>query len=719
MNKLLYTAHKKLLLCLIFLFIVVFATYANAELSVYLAGDKNTGAINITSFVPYKQNIFYTYNGILFKTDGNTSKQYLISSLADNSDENQEFKNNKLLICSGNLYLINMDTGKLYALKQNNTLKLVKKADLDWQDYIIEISGGFYSDAPKNVALTNLKLYAIEENMEQGKQLISFDLASGKKTQETIEQVVALAPYSNEQVIIAKENNGNVDIGFYGEGGFKPLEIKLPFNTFGIGFSGNSFFAGAGNEIIKIDSDKNTYILGELPEGVYSCSDFQVNDYGAVFLKTNLGLLKYTENLKNQKEQKLTVWGHLDSSAALLSAGEIPGLKINTAEPESFETLMQNLISRNNEIDIYKLSISYIDFESVKSKGFFVDLSGSPQIKEYFDGLYPSIRAALSLENQICAVPIRAETTGLSLYNKDFFDKENIKVPSTFEELCAFIKRWDELYTKKYPDMQPIESSFISIKHTLVQEAFREWLAYCQKDSAGFDISLLKQLLQNAEDATENLKQNEAETYKNACILGMHSNSVKEFEGMILDGQTLKPMLLSAYKDYPYAITMKLDVLMINPFSKNKDLSMKFIENMLRHLPEHFNTMVLENKNEPILNLYYSFEVAEKTETIKLLKKQMEESENIYKTELQDKIDKLCIDLESYKKEKRFFLSPDAINTYRAAMGDPLIENGGLMQALDLAINPLLKRYSDGNINLEQFVSEAQNKIKIILAEFD
>lgn len=113
-------------------------------------------------------------------------------------------------------------------------------------------------------------------------------------------------------------------------------------------------------------------------------------------------------------------------------------VKVNLEMPSSdqYESVLQARISGDDAPDLYTLHSNNI--ETYYKAGNLTDLS-----KEAFaDKIYDDVRATVTKEGKLLAVPIESQSWGV-LYNKDIFEDCGLSVPNTLDDLnnvCEVLK---------------------------------------------------------------------------------------------------------------------------------------------------------------------------------------------------------------------------------------------------------------------------------------
>lgn len=728
---------KRFVSCITSLLMICVAFTAAAQQTVrnIIPIDLNSGGLRIDSYVYVEDVLIYTFQDRLYVKKGSdalgteTFIPDLTAEAGRPSDKNVQSKRYRLSDSGSGLLLLDIENGLLYGLELDGESVGAKlRVSLDWEDYLVRLpDGGAFAEAPVRYCAAAETLFAIEGNRGEEMRLASFSLEDGRKSVSADMNVMAMTRLSDGALLLAVSNDkGEIFIERLFQGETTPWTgvnraVGGQGEVFGIAYDGerNVVFLGVDHEIRKIGADGASEIVVTLPDTVYMKEGLLLTPAQTIALLTNIGLLEFglTDGAA-ARHQTLTVWGNTESPEMTIGAMSVSGLSLQSVEPGTYEMLLQNLIARNEDVDIYRLSLSNVNYHALKEKGYYTNLASSESIQAFFNGLYPSIRNMLGRDGEITAVPIRAEIDGMAQFDQSFFESEHLAVPQTFEEMCAVIGDWDARYAEAYDDIQPL-AHMTGTRRALIAEALRSYLAMLLSENsptAAFESPLLYRILSAVEAASS--KHSDTE-YKSACVfeVGMQFPRIADFRGMLMDGRVRRPLAMSLAPGKAPSLIMRLDVLVVNPFSVKKELAVRYLEKLIEALPAGFKMMVSPDLAVPIENPDFSSGRQRRVGEIELLASQIDKASGVQKTELEERMAMLKDNLARYEAEERYQVSLDDIACYRKAVGDPVIEEGSLLLSLQSAMRIPMLQYADGAIGMEQFMREVEAKWKLIRSE--
>lgn len=429
--------------------------------------DLNTGELLVDSFVFFEGILVYAFKDRLLVGHGAEASEQQIAQMVEpihrSSNRAMPSRRYRVLASPDSPYLLDIENGVLYALAiGESTVAARYIAELAWDDYWVHLpDGSRYADAPAAWCVSGSALYALEN----GGLLVSYSMEDGSKSTHAGVHAMAMAALDGNALVLARQDErGMVEMVRLRDGNLTPW-MKLEGSgaesgaVFGIAYQQEQdvVYAGIGNHILRVTADGDTSIVVGLPHSMIRKEGLQADGAQSLCLLTNVGILAF--GLADATPPRtLTLWGNAEAPELVIAALSIPGLTLESVEADSYEVLLQQLMSRSGQADVFRLSLPYIHMSALEKKGYYADLSASATIRQFFAQLYPSVQEKLGHSGAIAAIPIRAEVDGFARYDQAFFEEEGIAPPTTFEEMCGIIRVWDEQYAKRHDALQPLNN---------------------------------------------------------------------------------------------------------------------------------------------------------------------------------------------------------------------------------------------------------------------
>lgn len=415
------------------------------------------------------------------------------------------------------------------------------------------------------------------------------------------------------------------------------------------------------------------------------------------------------------------------------------GLKFAARHPEvpvyasdnyytDLESLAQAMVTGSDSLDIISMSVSYSNFNIMLRKGYCADLSAYPAITEAVGRMYePFQEAVKNKDGQICAVPISAWSSGWRV-NLNVMEEIGLtmdELPTNYVELSQFVTRWNEEFAHDY-DMYTVFSTSGSdyIKNNLFNYAITDYLNYCQAQggSIRFDTPVFRQLVEaiDAMDVDGILPSFEAKN-------DIWRDSLFDFGytviGNFSDNDTYSaPLPMSLTADTPIVNTADVTVVFINPKSKHLDLAAEYVACMLEALDTNAQYVLYADMKDPVENPYYESNIASIEESIADLEKMLETADPSDKKDIELNLEDTRKWLEEYKTYYRYDISETALQRYQQeiaptiAVGKPTFLNS-TKENRNAELSTLISRYRAGQIKLDQFIREADQKLMMMEME--
>ena len=436
---------------------------------------------------------------------------------------------------------------------------------------------------------------------------------------------------------------------------------------------------------------------------------------------------------------KLSAYGlYADDTAMAFSAAH-PEVALTFNQNVYFdspETLAQAMVSADQSFDLYQLSLSYEGFTSLMEKGYCADLSNIPALSEQVAQMYPFLQDAVKKDGKLFAVPSQLWGYGLC-YSKTNWEEAGIpmeKLPTTYKEFLDLLVWWAEEGKDEYPGYQFLEGTS-DYNLTLTNKTIDAYIQYYQsiKQDLTFDTDLFRKLMTAVESVeTEEIDiatDNDPMALAAGKSMAM-SEELYEKPALFMDyydwlsvgsgNDYATPLPLPLDEGLPLGIGAYVQVIFINPNSPNFDMAVEYITTYLAHMQKSIHIAMFPNDNEPVRNPDFESWMANWEAELAKMKTQLETAAPEEKKDLETNIqwyEKALANRDQYA----WSVSAESIARYRElaqyafATGENILNYNSKEGASE--IQTLLQRYTDGQLPLEQFIREINNKVRRIQME--
>lgn len=666
------------------------------------------------------------------------------------------------LISDGNtLYGLNRLNGKLFPVTfQDGQPVLGGPKQLDWSNMEEKQDTYTYIRDVYRLCVMGDKLFAmIRNNQDYNKpEFASFDLATGEKRVFDAPFAQDITPYKDGKLLVKVYDMENA----YQEGQKEPKKPTLAVfdpadgslkemgsfgdaNVFGLAYQPETdtlFYT----TISKLMAMKG---LGEATQAAFMPIDY-ADEAPAVLLPGGLyaintwsGLIVRNTDPQYLPTSSLAIYGGYMDNAAMSFSVKYPQVPVTFNQStyyENAEALAQAMVSGDATFDIYNFDISYQDFTGLMEKGYCLDLSASPTLAAELAKTYPFLQSAIQREGKFYALPMYMSGYGLSVSPKAWEDNGLAdRLPKTFIEMIDFMNWWVQEGQAQHPDLQLMQG-VMDYGDTMFRMAMDLYVHQCQAENKelSLDTPLFRKVIKALESldteglndtipgdfATEASGAMAAVRLKMAAgegdALFMNYGDWLNVQGGVRSLEYSKPLMLPLDAGEPVYIPVYVQVLFVNPNTKDPEMALKYVENALEHMDPGQHIMMFPDDNEPVPQPNFEQNVAQWEEELEKTQKRLETAKPEEKKDIEMTIQSYQ-DILDHKDQYYWQVAAESIAQYRSVAPQCYV---AVPNVLDYRtkegtseIETLIGRYRQKQMSLDQFISEADKKIKMILLE--
>jgi hypothetical protein len=178
------------------------------------------------------------------------------------------------------------------------------------------------------------------------------------------------------------------------------------------------------------------------------------------------------------------------------------------------------------------------------------------------------------------------------------------------------------------------------------------------------------------------------------------------------------PLVLAMTPNAPELLPMDISLAFVNPFSENQDLAVKFMEELASGLDVNVQYLMFPDLTEPVKNSYYEESIESVQGYIASLEEALENAEPKDVQALEEELANAYASLESVK-ENIYSMTEKDIEWFRSHSQGIVFRNvNWLYQQEDASeMNDLSQQYIDGLIDANQFMTQLDRKVRMMLME--
>lgn len=421
---------------------------------------------------------------------------------------------------------------------------------------------------------------------------------------------------------------------------------------------------------------------------------------------------------------------------------ENPTVGISRAEQwyGSSEEIATAIKTGETGIDIFSVSATG-GLYAIINKGYALNLSDSQIIREVTDSYYPGFADALKDKNgDVYGVFNDAYMYSLPCINVEAWEELDLgEYPKTYSELIDLIAMWEEDYADDYPELTMYT---IIEKSELINTILNAYILQYEHSPQGlrFDSPALREVLEKIEalpmesrldweNMTDEDYEEINEKYNRTQIFSFNGDAFGENQtrseyndnGQITYTMHLLDPLVFVEGETPAASAYG-EVYIVNPESPNKELAVKYLEYRASHLDDYARYMLTPTLTEPVRQENFEENVKQIEKSLASAQEAMEKADDVDKADYQDTIDFYETWLAD-KEKNQWRISQEAIDRYRE-LGDYVripsdslfLSYDGDSAAMD-QISEIVSRYTGGQLTLDAFLREMDQKINMIVLE--
>ena len=399
---------------------------------------------------------------------------------------------------------------------------------------------------------------------------------------------------------------------------------------------------------------------------------------------------------------------------------------------EQVEDVVQAMMNRSPDVDIYCLSVDSAEYEAVYSRGYMAELTQSGELSAFIDSLYPFAREACVKDGELLGVPVEFYVSSMG-YDPEAFARLGLTeedVPTTWQ---AFFESLEPLAAKvaEVEGMTLFDGfeDYGSARFMLLDTMLASYMAYISQPGSelAFDTEAFRGAL-NACEAVDWTALGLAEpedmngySWTSSSGESTHDALFSSYGNPIADTYAVQ----GAFQPLPLGfdgsrqLSAQMTVAFVNPFSQHREEAVAFLEAVAREMEPLLKIQLCPEENEPVKNPNYDADLAAYDQSVADAQAQLDAAETDAEKQAYAAI------LAEYEKAREDFLRYDAwqasaesIARYRAfAPQIIVIRNLGMGGDNSSAFYELQNQFTQGLITADEFIEGVDGKLQMMMLE--
>ena len=399
---------------------------------------------------------------------------------------------------------------------------------------------------------------------------------------------------------------------------------------------------------------------------------------------------------------------------------------------EQVEDVVQAMMNRSSDVDIYCLSVDSAEYEAVYSRGYMAELTESEEMSAFIDSLYPFAREACVKDGELLGVPVEFYVDSMG-YDPEAFARLGLTeedVPTTWQ---AFFESLEPLAAKvaEVEGMTLFDGfeDYGSARYMLLDTMIASYMAYISQP--GSELAFDTEAFRGALNACEAVDW---------TALGLaEPEDMNGYSWTSSSGESTHDALFSSYGNptaETYAVqgsfqplplgfdgsrqlSAQMTVAFVNPFSQHREEAVAFLEAVVREMEPVLKIQLCPEENEPVRSPDYDTTLAAYDQMIADAQTQHDAAETDAEKQA------YAVILAEYEKMREDFLrygawqaSEESIARYRAfAPQIIVIRNLGMGGDNASAFYELQNQFTQGLITADEFIEGVDGKLQMMMLE--
>ena len=356
-----------------------------------------------------------------------------------------------------------------------------------------------------------------------------------------------------------------------------------------------------------------------------------------------------------------------------------PEYMVSISDSASTDTLLQDMMNRSPDVDIYTLPMTSSAFSALMNRGFMAELSGSETLSAEVGAMYDSIKNAVMKDGELYAVPMYLYANCLMINKKLLTEKLGYteeQMPKTWTEVFGLIA--DLAATRKleeYPEVSLLGPGYTEndVKFSLFAMMMSSYYVWLDADEANLTraggmleglCAAFEAIDWSAFGLPTDYDENGEWEYIEENSLFSNNNVQPDY---YRSGSSFEPLLLAIADGEEPMLGAEISVAFVNPFSTHREAAIEYLEMAFALMDDTMRITLMPDENEPILSPWYEENMKYYDEEIASLETQLAAED--LDEENRDMLEQSLADMkqwrDEYAQDGQWQVSAEAIESYR------------------------------------------------------
>ena len=668
-----------------------------------------------------------------------------------------------MFACDGQLYGIALmssydehtvfERAELYALtlEDGGTVSMEYLRELDWEDLVEYYDQDAYASAPENIVAMGNVAYMRYTNDQYDFVVGALDLETGRIEElDELADAFCIAPYGEGRLLVEQYNYNQNDVARLlvydpeSESVETLSELTIePYSPLaGLAYDAatDTLYCVKGGEICVVDLEAGEVGEGvtDMPLEIYGNASACVLEGGYYALASEgLAIRNLDPGQKADIRFKVVDASYTNAvSKAYTDFANAHGdvSVVLSRDYSETENLIENMMNRDDRVDIYILATSNSIYEALYNRGYLMELDGNEKVKALADSLYPSIRERLSTNGHLVALPISTYSWAVGI-NEKALEKLGMKLADVPDDWSGFLDFLTSLQGKLNAEtgIHLVYSGYtdVDLRYELLNMILTDFQYYVNASNPdqGYDAPLVHELLEKLEKIDFNALGVPSESDDDVFMLDAYDEEsvlLQTSAGCSLGNfyPSYTPVLMRVVPDAPAYLVLDTTVMVVNPFTKNPEAALAFAGELVDNLSNQTRYCLCPELSEPIRGQQNQAVIDELKEELDALKADYDAADAEEKQGMEEDLRE---ETEAYESAQanNWEVSPTELEWYRAHDGNIITsiynwlypdttsdeDEDTIGQAAEA--EDLMDQYLQGQINLNDMLAGIDRKVQM------
>ena len=632
---------------------------------------------------------------------------------------------------------------------QENALVPEKTVDVDWSDLVEYYDEDSYPTRPDALIALSGKVY-FRAYDESGNYLFyAVDLASGELEEiSELRDAFAVTYYGDSALLVEQYSYDHPDqarLVAYdtADGSVTTLaEITVddysPLSGLAYDADTDTIYCAKGGEIRPVDLQTGEVGAGvtDMPLEIYSNTGAYVMP-GGYYVACSEGACVRNLDPGQRAEVRLKIndsgWNDCVNTAYYRFSNAHGDVStVLSRDWNETQNLLENMMNRDDSIDIYILSSSSTIYDALYQRGYLMELDGSEKLSQLADTMYPGIRETLCTNGRLVAIPVDLNSWTLGV-NEKVLEKLGMTladVPDNWMDFLDFLASLEEPLKENKLHLFYSGYSAVDARNDLFNVIFEDYQRYVNATdpAMGYNTNLLRGLLTKLEQmdfvalGLPEEKEEEDETMGRMISYddyGEDSTLMQTSVGCAIGSfySSYTPVLMGLDANTPMPLVLRAEVAVINPFTRHPETAIAFMEELADCLSLPTRYCIDPSLNEPVRGEQNEQSVADAQQWLDEARADLADADEADRQMLEENL-KSAEENMNYWDTYGWDVAQRDIDWYRGHDDNIVLAGVEWLYADESGEAwELINQYMQRNISLDEMLTGIDRKVQMMLLE--